>query len=78
MLIIKGFIDIDSLSDFLESYNNYKKRPIQEAIFIALIKFFKDNYIRNEENLQRNLFLIHIIKQDYVNDLLIAIVGKQQ
>jgi hypothetical protein len=53
-LLSKGFIDIDLLSNYLESFNNYKHKPINEALFITMIKFFKDNYIKNEENLQSN------------------------
>ena len=57
---IQGFINIDLLSDFLESYNNFKKKPLQEALFITMIKFFRDNYIHNEENLNRNIFQLKI------------------
>ena len=52
----KGFIDIDLLTNYLESFNNYQNRPINDALFITMIKFFKDNYSKNEENLQSNFF----------------------
>ncbi len=51
---MQGFIDMELLSEFLDSYRSYDKKPIQEALFITMIKFFRDNFISKEENLISN------------------------